>query len=747
MRVSLIINTYNRMHTLPTTLRSLHHLRYPDLEVIVVDGPSTDGTWEYLEKNWADKVKLYRCDEANLSVSRNIGVQHASGDIVCFTDDDGVPEPDWIDQLVPAYLDNPKVAAVGGWVRNHTGVAYQTKCIVSRRDSSSENMIEDPAIIGDAKPHSDAFPALIGVNSSFRKSALMEVGGFDEVYAYFLDETDVIARLVDAGYLIKIIPEAEVHHKYAPSHIRQENGAPKAWRQIATSLSYYIFQNAVRQPKVPWAMERMVHYGTGLIRHTRRCVAEKLIDESRFDHLMEEIREGIFKGVSHAFACPGRRLMGPPKPTEWKPFPRPLEAAKRLRIAFLTPLYPPRPLGGVAVFMHHLARQLAQEGHEITVITQVDSGCPHTVDYEEGIWVHRLPYHEDHSCEMSDEEDHIGEMSESLPDMPKSLKRMAVQVLTELNRVNHRRCIDYVVGTIWDLDLAAVIAAGTYKTVMYLGTSYQLMLETKPEWIKNINYLNNHVQKMIRAETWALGKVDRIFASTNAIVEDIETAYATRIQRKKTSIFPFGLPDKRALTSQSAKIKDTVEVLFVGRFEHRKGIDLLLEVLPDLLDEYPNLHVTCMGDKNLPSPMGPTYEALFLKQHGNSPWLNRVHFPGHVEDSLLEQAYANCDIFVAPSRYESFGLIYIEAMRFGKPCVGSDSGGIPEVIEDGETGILVPPSDSSALKQALRQLIQNKDLRDRMGRSAKKNFQEKYTLTKFSQRFLGALRGGGDIHG
>src|SRR3954447_20047449 len=123
MKISVVINTYNRIASLPTALKALSIQRYHDLEVVVVDGPSDDGTLDYLSSRWAGQIKICRCPEANLSKSRNVGIRNSSGDIICFTDDDGVPEPDWLDQLVGAYED-PKVAAAGGWVRNHTGVDY-----------------------------------------------------------------------------------------------------------------------------------------------------------------------------------------------------------------------------------------------------------------------------------------------------------------------------------------------------------------------------------------------------------------------------------------------------------------------------------------------------------------------------------------------------------------------------------------------------------------------------------------------
>src|SRR5690606_22489419 len=132
LKFSIIINTYNRGPFLAKTLASMRQLRHPDFEVIVVNGPSTDDT-EAVLAGYADLIKIGQCPETNLSMSRNIGVGMAAGDIVCFTDDDGIPEPDWLDALEAVYLEDDKVGAVGGYVRDHTGVACQAREIVCNR--------------------------------------------------------------------------------------------------------------------------------------------------------------------------------------------------------------------------------------------------------------------------------------------------------------------------------------------------------------------------------------------------------------------------------------------------------------------------------------------------------------------------------------------------------------------------------------------------------------------------------------
>ena len=121
---SIVINTLNRATLLAKTLDSLRWLKYRGaFEVIVVNGPSTDHSQEVIDA-WLPSIRAARCEVANLSVSRNIGICMARGDIVAFIDDDAIPEPEWLAQLAQAY-DSPLVGAAGGLVFDQTGYSYQ----------------------------------------------------------------------------------------------------------------------------------------------------------------------------------------------------------------------------------------------------------------------------------------------------------------------------------------------------------------------------------------------------------------------------------------------------------------------------------------------------------------------------------------------------------------------------------------------------------------------------------------------
>lgn len=711
IRASVVVNTFNRLSTLPTTLRALEALRWPELEVVVVNGPSDDGTDLHLDLFWKDRVKIINCPVANLSVSRNLGIEASSGEVVVFIDDDAVPEPDWLNRLLMPYAD-PAVGAVGGWVRDQSGVSYQAKHIQSFRTGNSNTLLTKPA-----QATEDSFVGLIGVNSSIRRTVAVEIGGFDERFSYLLDETDLVLRVQEAGYQVRSVPEAEVHHKFASSHIRPADPSKATMLQTSSSVSYFIMRHGPTRSASLDAKSAAVELAKDVAERTIDPDA-RLFDEVTAARLKSEVEIGTAAGISGYFDGPILRTLSAPK-SSFKTLSRRMSAP--LRLAFVCDAFFPRQVGGIGVVFGELARELAHKGHEITLVAPAQKGAGHTVDFEDGVWVHRLP-----------PDAPIAE-APGLPDLPPQQALLAKQVLAELDRVNIHRDFAAVIGTIWNLDLAAVIASGRYKVGMYLVTSYLLLLESKPEWRANEDFYRDRFLKMVEGEKWALRSADRIFASTQAILSDITHHYGVPGSGDaRVSMTPFGLPDF-AQPTKRAKGKDVV-VTFVGRLENRKGIDLLLGAIPELMSEHDDLQVRIVGqDRNIPGT-GVTYSDSFFAENGTAPWIERVRFLGYLDDEGVREEFERCDIFVAPSRYESFGLIYVEAMRAAKPCVGVRSGGVPEIIDDGVTGILVDP-DVASLGDALSCLILDRARRTEMGRAGRRRFEALFSMDAFCERF------------
>ncbi len=179
-------------------------------------------------------------------------------------------------------------------------------------------------------------------------------------------------------------------------------------------------------------------------------------------------------------------------------------------------------------------------------------------------------------------------------------------------------------------------------------------------------------------------------------------------------------------------------VLSVGRWaasERYKGADLLIHAVSELTREFPDLHLVLLGEgDDLPRLQKL---ALAANTGGN------IHFISGLSRDELAACYAACAIFALPSTGEGFGLVFLEAMAFRKPVIGTALGGIPDIVEDGVTGILVEPSNPSSLPSALRVLLSNDDLRLGMGQRAGEFVRAHHGFECFRATLAGYCGSGG----
>ncbi len=144
------------------------------------------------------------------------------------------------------------------------------------------------------------------------------------------------------------------------------------------------------------------------------------------------------------------------------------------------------------------------------------------------------------------------------------------------------------------------------------------------------------------------------------------------------------------------------------------------------MQRLPEVIFHIVGDDSIPSAHGHTYRQEF-EQKNVELCETHVHFYGKIDEESLRRHYATCDIFVAPSRFESFGLIYVEAMMFGRPSVGCDVGGIPEVVDHEVTGLLVAPNSAGALQSTLEALVSDANLRMQYGSAGRKRYEQRFS--------------------
>lgn len=374
--VSVVVSTLDRADDLRRALTSFEWLdARVAFEVVVVVGPCQDDTDEVVAR-WGDSIKVERCDVANLSVSRNVGIRAAAGDIVAFIDDDGVPETEWLSDLVDAY-DSTEIGAVGGWVYDHTGVEFQYRFgLVDRLGHF--HPAETSSTMHYAFPGSFVFPHMLGTNSSFRRSVLLEIGGFDEEYEYFLDESDVHVRLIDAGYRVRQIEGAYVHHKFAPSAIRRLDRFARNRYSIMKNHTYFARRNAGRHLTPDQITADIDDFIALQRREMSEALERDVIDDETFERFESDTRTARDAGEASADR-PRVLLTDPAPPPAFRPFPA---RGSGVRAVF--------PISGQSDRERKwaAARALAAEGGIPHVLLP---WAPHRhVDFADGVWVHHV---------------------------------------------------------------------------------------------------------------------------------------------------------------------------------------------------------------------------------------------------------------------------------------------------------------------------------------------------------------------
>lgn len=713
---SVVINTDNRLDYLKRTLSGLRYLTYPHFEVCVVAGPTPDGTREYLA-TLGDSIKLAFCEVRNLSQSRNIGIAMADGDAVVFIDDDSVPEPEWLADLAKSYEDDA-VGAVGGFVYDHTGVRFQARYVtVNRLGYAHDSDRPSPHL---SFPLSNDFPHLLGTNCSFRLSALKEIGGFDEEYEYFLDETDVCCRIIDAGYKIEQRPDAFVHHKYAPSHLRDKGNIVRNWYPLIKNRVYYGMRNGCAHHSISEIVGAGIADASAWEQSVRTAAKEAIYTESELQRFLVEARDGIEDG--YARGCEPPKLLtnelislhhGP-----FRRYPTAKNVEDRFVICFVTQDYPPGQNGGIARSISQLARTMAAEGHHVHVLTKSQQFS--AVDYEDGVWVHRVAIRHFDAPSPSPVAPHT---------VPAHIWNYTQTMLEEVDAIDRKRKVDAVYCPLWDCEPLSFVLDDRFPLILFLQTTMKFWLESQPLKLADKDWMATFGHPIIAMEEFILKRAPLMRAISHAIVEDIQKKYKISMPNERIYHSPLCMEDWSTSVKQTRRSKNNnkVRVLFVGRLESRKGIDVLFEAIVRVFERYDNAVLDIVGDDTILKPDGSTYKADFLKLELPRNIRSRIVFHGRVEEDELRQFYKNCDIFVAPSRYESFGLVFLEALMFGKPVIGCNAGGMPEVIKHGETGFLVPPGDADKLSIALEKLLSDPALFHAMGEAARKDYEERFT--------------------
>jgi glycosyltransferase involved in cell wall biosynthesis len=193
---------------------------------------------------------------------------------------------------------------------------------------------------------------------------------------------------------------------------------------------------------------------------------------------------------------------------------------------------------------------------------------------------------------------------------------------------------------------------------------------------------------------------------------------------------PAATPQERARVRAGLEIaSEDITVVFVGRLVPQKGVHHLLTVAELLADREPAIRFLVVGDGTLRTE---------LEEEARRAGLGSVQFLGERHD--VPHLLAAADLVVVPSEWEPFGIVNLEAMAAGRPVIAFATGGIPEIVLDGETGLLVPHRDSLALAKAILHLAGDPLTRRRLGEAGQRQVRARWDIRRTAAEVLQVYR-------
>lgn len=343
-----------------------------------------------------------------------------------------------------------------------------------------------------------------------------------------------------------------------------------------------------------------------------------------------------------------------------------------MRVLFWSEQFWPQ-IGGIEVWSAKLLAALSQRGHEFAVVASQDDPTSQSSTQYCGMPVHRFPFW------IALNERDLGKLME--------IKRAVTEIKERFKP---------------DLVHLNLTGPSVYFQLQTENSHRAPLLLSLHQPLDHQSGSPASITRCIlRAADWVTAGSALVLSTGRRILPEIVS---------RSSIIHFGF-DEHKLQPEPLPF-DEPRLLCLGRLVFEKGFDLALTALSRIKDNFPKLRLIVASD----GPARPDLE----RQAAELNLTGRVDFIGWVEFDKLRALFNSSTIVLMPSRVvEGFGLVAMEAAMMGRPVVATRSGGLAEVVMDGETGFLVEPENSQALADAIAYLLDNRDTATTMGKAAR----------------------------
>ena len=361
------------------------------------------------------------------------------------------------------------------------------------------------------------------------------------------------------------------------------------------------------------------------------------------------------------------------------------------RVLILSWEYPPLIEGGLARHVRKLAEQLvAVEDVEVHVLTRGDEQMP-AEDELDGVFVHRV---------------REPRRPRDLGEFVTWVEHMNADMLAAGVELGDRFDFDLVHGHDWLVAVAGDHLANRFRCPLVVTIH-------ATEYGRHQGWVDKHPQSHIHGvERWMANRADRVITCSHYMRGHVADVYG--LEESRVTVIPNGIDpldlqpvdDLDRLRAQFAAPDERLVVL-VGRLVYEKGFQLALEALPGLVERLGDVRFLVAGSGTHEQELRRQAAELGLDAHGT--------FLGWIGDDVLHSLYRIADLCVVPSIYEPFGLVALEAMASGCPCIVADTGGLREIVpEDERVGLRFNGGDAEHLATMVERLLTDDDLRDRL---------------------------------
>ncbi|HJQ70388.1 MAG TPA: glycosyltransferase family 4 protein [Blastocatellia bacterium] len=232
-------------------------------------------------------------------------------------------------------------------------------------------------------------------------------------------------------------------------------------------------------------------------------------------------------------------------------------------------------------------------------------------------------------------------------------------------------------------------------------------------------------RKLSQVEKRALERAERLLAISEYTRSEL--CRLNSLPETKVDIFPCSLdPHWTAEELPAPETASPPLLLTVSRLNQSdsyKGVDSVIECLPDVVDCVGPVDYRIVGGGDDMPRLRALAERLGI--------IDYVTFTGEVSDGQLRDLYKRCSLFVMPSEAEGFGIVFLEAMAYGKPIIGGAHAATPSVVEHEQTGLLVERKDVAAIAQSIIRILKDDDLRLRLGSAGRRRLVDRFTFESF----------------